>query len=206
MKRMLGTIVSLFITLFFMGIIIYVMTEGMHLPDKEAWGGIITFTVIEFLILLVVIGFGKFISGALGTGLYAPLCTVTVFYAILGTALNLILSGNSSFVVILTNLILLFVYAAIALPITVKGVNSKGGDFPVDPANPNNMPTSAFLNKGVNNNAALKQTIQQPQAPVQAQTAAVAFCPECGQKIPAGTKFCTACGKQIDKQLSFVNK
>ena len=198
MKRMLGTIVSLFITAFFMGIILYVMTEGMHLPEKETWGGIITFTIIEFLILIIVIGFGKLISRALGVGLYAPICTVTVIYAIFGTVLNLVLAGNSAFVVILTNLILLFVFAAITLPIAVKGLTSKGGDFPTDPANPNNLPNSPLLSRPVNNGSA-PAPVQQPQNTAPAQiSAAPAFCPECGQRISAGTKFCTLCGKKID--------
>lgn len=251
MRKMLGTAVSLFVTLFFMGIIIFIMCEGMHLPDKDTWGGIITFTVIEFIILLAVIGLGKYICQYIGVGFYTPLCTMTIVYAVVGTILNLILSGSSSFVVILINLILLFVYAMIVLPFVVKGVNTRGGDFPVDPTNPNNMPVSSFLNKAVNNMPAnntgfgangmqapqnpnnlptmgaqyggvngqsYQQPVQQAQAPASAPApepvpamaaapvqqsaseqpaAAPAFCPECGQRIAAGTKFCVGCGKKL---------
>lgn len=200
MKRMLGTIVSLFITMFFMGIILYVMMEGMHLPDKETWAGIITFTIIEFIILLGVIGLGKLISRVVGTGLYAAICAMTVFYTILCTALNLILSGGSAFVIILVNLILLFIYAAVVLPLAVKGIGSRDGDFPKDPTNPNNLPTSPLLNKGVNNNAQAKSAapaVATAAQTAQIQSSAPSFCPDCGRQIAAGEKFCTGCGKKF---------
>ena len=140
MKNFLGTVASFLLTAFFMGIILFVQIGIMEIFDEDNGTAFMVFTCISFLFLLIIVGFGKAFMSAVGDASYMSVCMSTVFYVIVCHALNFILFTKlETMKFVLVNLVVLFVYMVITVPIAVKGTNSKDDQY-VDPRNPNNLP------------------------------------------------------------------
>ena len=85
-------IASLFLSVFFVGIMLFVLLEVLKVGDYHAFPQIITFAGINLAIFALVIGGGKFLANAMGTAPYASVCGVTVIYTLI--ALVFILLGT----------------------------------------------------------------------------------------------------------------
>ena len=141
MKRMLGTMSSFLLSCLFVGIVLFLMLGVLDVDKADTFAAVLTFTIIESVILLLIVGLGKPISDAIGVGMYAPLCASTVFYVIVTTVLNCLLFDNiSKTAFILINLAIIFAYLCFALPLISRGANHGDGQPPVDPMNPHNLP------------------------------------------------------------------
>ena len=76
-------IASLFLSVFFVGIMLFVLLEVLKVGDYHAFPQIITFAGINLAIFALVIGGGKFLANAMGTAPYASVCAVTVIYTLI---------------------------------------------------------------------------------------------------------------------------
>lgn len=125
-NRFLSTIASLFLTMFFVGIMYYVMIEGVHILDSSNAVASMVFTALDSLILIVLVGLGKPISKAIGVGTFAPVTVATVIYTILAMGATLLMFGSASaFLFTLIKLILLFIFLCVVIPLAVVGKTTK---------------------------------------------------------------------------------
>ena len=119
-------IASLFLSVFFVGIMLFVLLEVLKVGDYHAFPQIITFAGINLAIFALVIGGGKFLANAMGTAPYASVCGVTVIYTLIQfTHLGFCFKTDATAGYALFHLLLLFVYCAIVIPIGVMGINNK---------------------------------------------------------------------------------
>lgn len=119
-------IASLFLSVFFVGIMLFVLLEVLKVGDYQAFPQIMTFAGINFAIFAIVIGGGKFLAGAMGTAPYASICGVTVLYTLIQFVhLGFCFKTDGTAGYTLFHLLLLFVYCAIVIPIGVMGINNK---------------------------------------------------------------------------------
>ncbi|MCD7741928.1 MAG: hypothetical protein LUI06_06985 [Ruminococcus sp.] len=126
MKKPINTIASFILTVFFICIVLFLMIEVFHIADSNTGARAFIFEGISFVILLVIIGFGRGISSAVGSGMYPPICATTVLYAIISLVYNVAACDmKSTAVFTLLNLLLLFVYFCIVIPMAVAGSNAK---------------------------------------------------------------------------------
>lgn len=126
MKKSLGLIAGLFLSVFFVGIMLFVLLEVLHITDQPAGDRILIFSCINFAIVIGVFGCGKLLAQKLGVGMYAPLCLVTVLYTIVQFShMGFNFKADTTAGYTLFHLILLFVYFAVTIPLCVVGINSK---------------------------------------------------------------------------------
>ena len=118
-------IASLFLSVFFVGIMLFVLLEVLKVGDYHAFPQIITFAGINLAIFALVIGGGKFLANAMGTAPYASVCAGTVIYTFQFTHLGFCFKTDATAGYTLFHLLLLFVYCAIVIPIGVMGINNK---------------------------------------------------------------------------------
>ena len=119
-------IASLFLSVFFVGIMLFVLLEVLKVGDYHAFPQIITFAGINLAIFALVIGGGKFLANSMGTAPYASVCGVTVIYTLIQfTHLGFCFKTDATAGYTLFHLLLLFVYCAIVIPIGVMGINNK---------------------------------------------------------------------------------
>ena len=119
-------IASLFLSVFFVGIMLFVLLEVLKVGDYQAFPQIMTFAGINLAIFAIVIGGGKFLAGAMGTAPYASICGVTVLYTLIQFVhLGFCFKTDGTAGYTLFHLLLLFVYCAIVIPIGVMGINNK---------------------------------------------------------------------------------
>ena len=125
MKNTLSTIASLILSLFFSCIVFFVLFDVLHILDLNIALPAMVFTIINLLSVIDFIGFGKSLSNAIGIGMYTPICLATIAYtAIHFTLLGFLYNNDSSTTFVLFNLILLFVYFLVIIPLGVTGYNS----------------------------------------------------------------------------------
>lgn len=126
MKKGLSTIASLILSVFFICVMLFIMLGVMDITEKENGTNVIIFSVIDFFILLVVVGLGKPILSKIKTGLYAPICAATIVYIAIAFGLSLgLFSVVKSMLFVALKLILIFIYFCIIIPIAVTGANSE---------------------------------------------------------------------------------
>lgn len=129
MKGGISTIASFLLSVFFICIVIFLMLEVLEIQYSYIGFSALIFPIIDFLILITVIGFGKGFSKIIGIGMYAPVCTATVLYTIVNLAFNCIACDMHSFAgFVLINLVTMFVYLCVVIPIAVTGYSSGAGE------------------------------------------------------------------------------
>jgi len=125
-KSYLGLAASLFLTVFFIGITLFMLLAVIKIGDFDAFPAVLTFTILNLLIFAIVIGLGKYVASTIGTPSYAALCFLTILYTIIQFAvLGFNFKTGSLNGYILVHLILLFVYSAAAIPIAIMGIKNK---------------------------------------------------------------------------------
>lgn len=121
-RSSLGKLLSLFLLLFFFVIVLFVLFAMLSVNDYKVFPAVLTFFIINFILLLVVIGGAREIVGKIGAASYVPVCVVTVIYTLLQF---LYLGSNYQSEAIngyiLYHLILLFVYFIVIIPIVLMG-------------------------------------------------------------------------------------
>lgn len=151
MKKVLNTWAAIGLSLFFIAIVLVLMIGVLEVQDADNGTAAFVFAGIEFFILLMVFGLGQSFSRSIGVEMYTVLCTTTVVYVILGTIVNCAVPDSLSTVAFtLIDLVLLFVYFIVSVPLCVTGANSAGDRQPVDPMNPHNLPDPYSMGR-VNN-------------------------------------------------------
>lgn len=118
-----GFFVSLFLTLFLAGIIVFWLFGHLKIHTFEPFIPVLIFSAVNILLLLVIFGAGKLFSGKIGIPHYIAVIISTVIYSVvqfLFTAANYKLSGVTTRY-ILTELIFLFVYCAVIMPTAISG-------------------------------------------------------------------------------------
>lgn len=119
-------IASLFLSVFFVGIMLFVLLEVLKVGDYHAFPQVITFAGINLAVFALVIGGGKFLANAMGVPCYAAVCGTTILYTLIQFLhLGFCFQTDATAGYTLFHLILLFVYCAIVIPIGVMGINNK---------------------------------------------------------------------------------
>ncbi len=115
-----GVFASLLIV-FYVSIIMYVFFGVAHIETLENFVAAIIFEIIGFILLAFFVLTNIFGRG-IKVGYFASLIGITIFYTIILDVINLVFVrtiSNSFFVLI--NLIVLFVYCLISVPIFIMG-------------------------------------------------------------------------------------
>lgn len=125
MKAFRSIAVSVVLSLFYMAIVLFLMLKVLFVQDCDNSVSPFVFVGISFIAVLVVVGFGKSVSKAIGSGMYPGVCLSTVLYAVAAAVYNCAAADKLGFgMFTLFDLIILFVYLAATLPIAVRGANS----------------------------------------------------------------------------------
>lgn len=120
-KKGLTTILSSFLFVFYVVIVMYVFYGFLHIDVSENFEFAIVFEVIGFLLLAYFL-LSNIILKPVKIGCFVPLITVTVIYTVLLDIINLVLIVSMPHVFfILTNLILIFIYCMISIPMYIMG-------------------------------------------------------------------------------------
>lgn len=119
-----SAIISLALSLFAVGILIFLMLHTLRAADYRAFPAVLTFALINCAAIVAVFGFSGMMCRAAGVAPYAAAVLMTLIY----TASDFVymwLSGpyKSAAGYTMTQLIMLFVYAVITCPIIISGIN-----------------------------------------------------------------------------------
>ena len=124
--------VAAFLAVFFIVIVMLILMSVIDADVHKAFAAVTTFSCINMAILAAVIGMGKTVSDAIGVGSYASVCIATVLYTVgRFTFLGFNYTTEEVFRYVIIELIIMFVYFLIALPITAVGVRRKK-EIPAD--------------------------------------------------------------------------
>ena len=122
-KKGLATILSAFVLCFYIFIIMYVFFAIMHINTLENFVSAMVFEIIGFGLLFFFI-IGSLLTSKIKIGFLVPILLVTVVYTILLDVLNIAFITSMPHVYfVLINLLLLFVYCVITIPMYVMGKN-----------------------------------------------------------------------------------
>lgn len=120
-KKGLTIGLSAFVICFYIFIVMYVFFEILHTDTLANFETGMIFEIIGFLFLTYFI-LGSLISKTIKTGFFVPLLMVTVLYTILLDIINIVLITSMPHVFfVLANLILLFIYCMISIPMYIMG-------------------------------------------------------------------------------------
>jgi hypothetical protein len=124
-RNTLGKIFSILMLLFFFAIILFMFFAIFRINEYTVFPAVMTFALINFVILLVIIGGGSEIANKVGTASYISICVVTAIY----TLLQFIFMGfryqsDSVNSYVFFQLILLFIYFLIFIPTMLMGANN----------------------------------------------------------------------------------
>ena len=121
-KTSLGSIMSLFLSIFFSIIAIFTLFAILHIEDYDAFPAVLAFAIINLIVIIIITGYGKAISAQIGLPSYISLCTVTALYTLLQFVhLGLAYRIASTSGYVLYHLIVLFVYFLIIIPLAIMG-------------------------------------------------------------------------------------
>lgn len=125
-KASLGNVLSLFLLLFFFVIVLFVLFAVMNINEYDVFPAVLFFSVINFLILMVVIIGGSSFVKKIGFASYTSICVVTVIFSLL-QFVYLGFGYQSALIISYTlyQLIVLFIYLLIIIPIVVLGAKNK---------------------------------------------------------------------------------
>ena len=120
-KRGLAIGLSAFAICFYIVIIMYVFFAVLHIESLANFGMGMIFEIIGFLLLTYFI-LGNILLKPIKIGFFVPLLMVNISYTVLLDVINLIFIISMPHVYfVLVNLILLFVYCVISIPMYVMG-------------------------------------------------------------------------------------
>lgn len=143
-KNRFTTVASLLLTTFFVCIIIFVMLEVLEIQDSDTGIRPLVFTIIDFIMVYIIIGFGKSIANAVGGGMYPSICGTTVVYSVINIAFNCLERDmDSTAIFTLINLVMLFVYFCIVIPLAVAG-SGQEEEKRIDPNRTNNIDNNQY--------------------------------------------------------------
>ncbi len=112
---------SAFAIFFYIAIIMYLFFAVLHIDALANFETAITFECIGFLLLGYFI-IGNIVSKQIKTGYFVPLLMGTIIYTVLLDVLNIAFIVTMPHVFfVLANLVLLFIYCLISIPMYVMG-------------------------------------------------------------------------------------
>ena len=120
-KKGLTFILIAFLIAFYTVIIFFLMLTIFNIDETDNFGTAIIFEIIGIVLIAFFI-LGGILSESISTGYLVPLIMVTVIYALVLDVINIVMAGtmsNNFFVLI--NLIVMFVYCMISIPMYVMG-------------------------------------------------------------------------------------
>lgn len=120
-KKGLTFILTAFLIAFYTVIIFFLMLSIFNIDETDNFGTAIIFEIIGIVLIAFFI-LGGILSESISTGYLVPLIMVTVIYALVLDVINIVMAGtmsNNFFVLI--NLIVMFVYCMISIPMYVMG-------------------------------------------------------------------------------------
>lgn len=125
-KISIGSIMSLFLSIFFSIIVVFTLFAILHIDDYDAFPAVLTFTIINLIVIIIVSSFGKSIAAKVGAATFISVCTTTVLYSLIQFIhLGFAYKTASTSGYVLFNLIALFVYFLIIIPVAIMGANNK---------------------------------------------------------------------------------
>lgn len=120
------TLVSGFLSLFLIGIIVFVLIGIVEVLDYNAGVPALVFEIINMLCVGVMFGLGSVIRKATGTATFAGVATVTGLYTVIQLVFTLLaVKDMGPMWFTLVSLIILFVYCLIVLPLCLNGAKHK---------------------------------------------------------------------------------
>lgn len=126
MKKSLSTIASLFLCLFFVVIMLFVALGVIDILSYDNGAAALLFSVINFVVLTGVVGFGRNMLKASGVGMYLPLCAASIVYTVIAQIVTLTLFNVLTATwFVLVELLVIFVFFCAAIPMIVIGINRK---------------------------------------------------------------------------------
>ena len=106
---------------FYIGIIMYVFFEVLHIHKYTNFVSALAFQMIGFLILMYVI-VGNIWTRRIKIGFWIPLIIITVAYSVILDVMNIVyIHVAKSSLFILLQLVLLFVYCLLSIPVYMMG-------------------------------------------------------------------------------------
>lgn len=120
-KKWLTATLTTFIIAFYVVIIMYVFFAVLHIDTLANFISAMIFEIIGFC-LLTYFALGNILTKPIKTGYFVPLILTTVVYTIALDVVNLacvVTMSNVFFV--LVNLILLFIYCLVSIPMYIMG-------------------------------------------------------------------------------------
>lgn len=120
-KKGLTFILTAFLIAFYTVIIFFLMLSIFNIDETDNFGTAIIFEIIGILLIAFFI-LGGILSESISTGYLVPLIMVTVIYALVLDVINIVMARTmSSNFFVLVNLIVMFVYCMISIPMYVMG-------------------------------------------------------------------------------------
>jgi len=125
-KFSLGSIAALFLSLFFSIIVIFFIFSYLKINEYEAFPAVITFASINLIVIILMTSYGKLIVNKAGAATFIALCTITTIYTVFQFVyLALQYQDASAVGYILFNLIILFIFFLIVIPVGMIGTKNK---------------------------------------------------------------------------------
>ena len=120
-KRSLSVVLYSMLLVFYIVIVMYVFKEILHADELENFFVALVFEIIGFILLAYFV-IGQLALAPVKIGFFPSLLIATLVYVVLLNALNLlfILFVPKTYLV-LSNLILLFIYFLVSVPIYIMG-------------------------------------------------------------------------------------
>ena len=120
-KKSLMVALTTFIIGFYVAIIMYVFFAILHIDTLANYVSAMTFEIIGFCLLAYFV-LGNILAKPIKTGYFVPLIMATIVYTIALDVVNLAcVTTMSNVFFILVNLILLFIYCLVAIPMYIMG-------------------------------------------------------------------------------------
>lgn len=106
---------------FYIGILMFIYFPVLHIDEAENFKAAMTFEVIGLLILLLLV-IGNIVLPHVKTGYFVPLIMVSAAYTLIRNIMTMaFVDFMPSVVFILLNLILLFLYCILSIPMYMMG-------------------------------------------------------------------------------------
>lgn len=121
LKRKTTAVAAGGLLVFYIGMIMYVFFSLLHIDTLVNYVSAMVFELIDFLVLGYLI-VSNILSKHMKTGYFVPLIMVTVIYTLILDVINIAyVSTVSQSIFILINIVLLFIYSLISLPMYLMG-------------------------------------------------------------------------------------
>lgn len=120
-KKGLSLTLSTFAIGFYIVIIMYIFFEILHIDTLKNFQSAMLFEIIGFVLLAYFI-LGNIALKPIKTGYFVPLMTVVILYTIILDVVNIAMVAHISHAkFVLINLIVLFIYCLISIPMYIMG-------------------------------------------------------------------------------------